>query len=112
MRWLKSKLQTSGLALLGVADFTASLLGDQTELIRQLMLNAMGDFGEQRYPKSVARVRYAQGAVGLWYARTDVMAVLSARQGEAVARKTVKEISALFRDLLPRSLAPRSGLRD
>jgi hypothetical protein len=110
MRWLKSRLQRSGLALLGIADFTASLLGDQTELIRQLMLNAMGDFGKQHYPKSVQRVRYAQGAVALWYARTDLMAVLSAQQGEAVARKTVKEISALFHDLLPRSLASRTGL--
>jgi predicted urease superfamily metal-dependent hydrolase len=109
MRWLKSRLRRSGLALLGAADFTASVLSDQTEVIRQLMLNAMGEFGERHYPKSVQRVRYAHGAVALWYARTDLMAVMSAKHGEAVARKTVNEITALFRDLLPRSLASRTG---
>ena len=115
MRWLKSKLKSSGLALLGAADFTASLLGDQTEVIRQIMLNAMGEFGELHYPRSMQRVRFAQGPVALWYARTDVMAVLSARHGETLARKTLKDITSLFRDLLPRSLArelaPTRGLR-
>ena len=110
MRWLKSRLRSSGLVFLGAAEFTASVLGDQTEIIRQLMLNAMGDYGEKHYPKSVDRVRYAQGPVGLWYARTDLMAVLSAMQGAAIARKTVKEITTLFRDLLPNSLASRARL--
>ena len=105
MRWLKLKLRGSGLALLGAADFTATLLGDQTEVIRQLMLNAMGEFGELHYPRSIQRVRFAQDPVALWYARTDVMAVLSARQGETLARKTLSDITALFQDLLPRSLA-------
>ena len=105
MRWLKSKLKSSGLALLGSADFTESVLADQTEVIRRLMLNAMGEFGEHHYPRSMQRVRFAQGPVGLWYARTDVMAVLSARQGETLARKTLKDITGLFRDLLPLSLA-------
>jgi hypothetical protein len=110
MRWLKSRLKSSALVMLGAAEFTASILGDQTEVIRQLMINAMGEFGEQHYPRSVQRVRYAHGPVGLWYARTDLMAVLSAKQGEALARKTVKEITALFHDLLPRSLASRTHL--
>ena len=105
MRWMKSRLKNSALALLGAADFTATLLGDQTEVIRQLMLNAMGEFGELHYPKSMQRVRFAQGPVALWYARTDVMAVLSARQGETLARKTLGDITGLFQDLLPRSLA-------
>ena len=78
MRWLKSWLSSSALVFLGVAEFTASVLGDQTEIIRQLTLNAMGKYGENHHPKSVERVRHAQGPLGLWYARTDLMAVLSA----------------------------------
>lgn len=68
------------------------------------MLNTMGKFSELHYPRSMRRVRFAQGPVGLWYARTDVMAVLAARQGEKLARKTLRDITGLFKDPLPISL--------
>jgi uracil-DNA glycosylase len=105
MRWLQSKLRNSTFIRLGSAEFSSSLLENQTEIVRRLMITAMGEFGAKHYPTIVARVHNAPGPVGLWYARTDLMAVLSSMHGEYRARRTVKDITELFRDLLPKSLA-------
>ncbi len=107
MRWLNSHLKSSLMALLGPSEVTASMLEDRTEEIRQFILDELGEFGENHYPKITRRVRYAQDAQGLWYARGDVMAVLAAVHGESIAREKIGCITDKFKGLLPRGLSSR-----
>ena len=107
MRWIHPHLKSSLLGLLNNGEVTSSSLEKRTEGIRQLMLDELGEFGEKHYPKIALRVRYGQDAQGLWYARGDVMAVLSAMQGETIARQKVSSISKMFEGLLPGSLGSR-----
>lgn len=93
--------------MLSDGEVTSAVLQNRTESIRQIMLNELGEFGEKHYPKIALRVRYAQDAQGLWYARGDVMAVLSAMQGEVIARQKVGSITKMFEGLLPGSLGSR-----
>ncbi len=93
--------------MLSGGEVTSAVLQNRTENIRQIMLNELGEFGEKHYPKIALRVRYAQDAQGLWYARGDVMAVLSAMQGEVIARQKVGSITKMFEGLLPGSLGSR-----
>jgi hypothetical protein len=109
MGWLKTNLRNSLFGRLPAADLTASTLEDRTDEIRQVMLAAMGEFGEKHYPKIVLRVRYAQDPQALWYARGDVMAVMAALQGETAARQKVYDINDMFRGLLPSSLGSRQS---
>ncbi|MDP1739520.1 MAG: hypothetical protein Q8M51_02705 [Polaromonas sp.] len=107
MRWIKPDLKSSLLGLLSGGEASSTSLQKRTEGIRQLMLNELGEFGEKHYPKIALRVRYAQDAQGLWYARGDVMAVLSAMQGETIARQKVSGITKMFDGLLPGGLGSR-----
>ena len=107
MRWITPHLKSSLLGLLSGSEATTSVKENRTESIRQIMLNELGEFGEKHYPKIALRVRYAQDAQGLWYARGDVMAVLSAMQGETIARQKVGSITKMFEGLLPGSLGSR-----
>jgi hypothetical protein len=104
---MKPNLKSSLLGLLVGGEPTPVVLQHRTEGIRETMLNELGEFGEKHYPKIALRVRYAQDAQGLWYARGDVMAVLSAMQGETVARQKVGQITKMFEGLLPGSLGSR-----
>lgn len=100
------------MALLGSAELTASVREERTEDIRELMLQEMGDYGNLHFPKITRNVRYATDALGLWYARGDVMAVLSAEYGETSAHEKMDHISSQFKGLLPSSMSSRpSSLR-
>ena len=107
MRWIKPHLKSSLLGLLNGGEVTSYSAKQRTEDIRQLMLDELGEFGEKHYPKIALRVRYAPDAQGLWYARGDVMAVLSAMQGETIARQKVSSITNMFDGLLPGGLGSR-----
>ncbi len=107
MRWITPDLKSSLLGLLSGGEAISSGKKTRTESIRQIMLNELGEFGEKHYPKIALRVRYAQDAQGLWYARGDVMAVLSAMQGETIARQKVGSITKMFEGLLPGGLGSR-----
>lgn len=107
MRWLKTTLKSSFLALLGPGEVTSSVLETRTEDIRQFTLDELGEFGEKNYPQIIRRLRYAKDIQELWYMRGSVMAVLSAMHGETVARKKMAVISDKFKGLLPRGLNSR-----
>jgi hypothetical protein len=105
------KLRSSCMALLGIPEATPVALNDRTEVIRTLMLSALGEYGEKKFPAVIRRVRYAPDVQGLWYARSDVMAILANTYGETAAREKIADISGRFRGLLPESLTDRAGLR-
>ena len=107
MRWLKPNLRSSFMAFLGQGPVTPSIMDDRTEILREFILDELGEFGEKHFPNVGRRVRYAQDIVSLWYVRGDVMAVLSAVHGETIAREKVDRITDQFKGLLPRGLSSR-----
>lgn len=112
MKWLHNALTSSVMALLGSAEITASVREGRTEDIRELMLQEMGDYGNLHFPKITRNVRYATDALSLWYARGDVMGVLSAEYGETSAHEKMNHISSQFKGLLPSAMSSRpSSLR-
>ena len=105
------QLRTSCMALLGRTETSPQALTDRTEVIRQLMLSELGEYGEKKFPAITRRVRYAPDIQGLWYARSDVMAILATTYGETLAREKVADISGRFNGLLPESLTVRAASR-
>lgn len=105
------QLKTSYMALLTRSENTPEALTDRTESIRQLMLRELGEYGEKKFPAVTRRVRYAPDVQGLWYARSDVMAILANTYGETVAREKIAHISGRFNGLLPKSLTRKIGFR-
>ena len=108
---LMPQLKSSCMALLGFAESTPPTLVDRQESIRQLMLSELGEYGEKKFPAVARRIRYAPDVHGLWYARSDVMAILANIHGETDARERVARISSKFKGLLPSSLTKRAGIR-
>jgi hypothetical protein len=92
MRWLKTTLKSSFMALLGSGDVTSSRLEGRTEEIRQFILDELGEFAEKHYPHIT---------------RANVMAVLGAMHGETIAREKVGRITDKFEGLLPHGLSSR-----
>jgi hypothetical protein len=105
------QLRTSCMALLGRAEPTAKALDARTEIIRELMLHELGDYGEKKFPAVARRVRYAPDVQGLWYARSDVMAILANTHGETIAREKIAYISGRFSGLLPKSLTGKAAFK-
>ena len=105
------QLRTSCMALLGVGESASAAALNRTEDIRELMLDELGEQGEKKFPAVVRRVRYAPDVHGLWYARSDVMAILANTYGETIARDKMSRISSKFKGLLPESLTRRGGPR-
>jgi hypothetical protein len=105
------QLRSSFMALLGRSEPTPQALNARTEVIRELMLHELGDYGEKKFPAVARRVRYAPDVQGLWYARSDVMAILANTHGETVAREKIANISGRFNGLLPKSLTGKIGFK-
>jgi hypothetical protein len=105
------QIKKSCMAMAGLADPTSAAINDRTEDIRQLMLDELGDYGEKKFPAITRRVRYAQDIQALWYARSDVMAILVNTHGETIAREKLACISGRFKGLLPKALTQRAGMR-
>lgn len=105
------QLKTSCMALLGRAENTPEALAERLENIRKLMLLELGEYGEKKFPAVARRVRYAPDVQGLWYARSDVMAILANTHGETVAREKIARISGRFNGMLPKSLTSKIGFK-
>ena len=105
------QLRNSCMTLLGRTEPTPQVLNARIEVIREMMLQELGDYGEKKFPAVARRVRYAPDVQGLWYARSDVMAILANTHGESVAREKISKISGRFNGLLPKSLTGRAGFK-
>jgi hypothetical protein len=102
MRWFKPDIRNSLSAFLGSGfrpDAPSAL-----EPLRRAMLAALGDSGAQANPQLRRRIAYAGDAQALWYARAELVAVLSQLHGEARAVETVQCLTPLFKGLLPRGM--------
>lgn len=105
------KLKSSCMALLGMSDSPPKDALWRIETIREQMLAELGDYGDRKFPAVVRRVKFAPDVQGLWYARSDVMAILSNTHGETIAREKMMDISCKFVGLLPSSVTKRSSIR-
>jgi hypothetical protein len=102
MRWIKPGLRNS---------ISAMLTGDSRqhspeslEPVRLAMLAILGKDGAMLNPMLHQRLMYMHDAHALWYARSDLVAVLSQLHGEEQAVSMVHDLSPMFRGLLPKSL--------
>ena len=98
------RLKTSCMALLGMIGETPSTSDDRFEKIRDLMLDEIGPLGAKQFPQVARRIRYAVDAQGLWYVRSEMMAILASIHGETIAAQKIAVISCQFKGLLPPSL--------
>lgn len=76
------------------------------EDVRALMLEMAGRPTEASAPL-VRRIRYAADPQALWFMRSELMALLAHRDGEAMARTRLEVLSDMFRDLVPSGLRSR-----
>lgn len=102
MRWFKPGLRHSISALL--SNEARRDAPESLEPVRQAMLTALGAEGASLNPQLFRRLRYLPDANALWFARSEMVAVLSRIHGEAKAVDMVQDLSPVFRGLLPRSL--------
>ncbi len=109
MRWIKPGLRHSISALLGSEVRKDS--PESLEPVRQAMLAALGPDGAEMNPRLKHRLMYLHDAHALWYARSEMVSVLSSLHGEAKAVDTVIGLSPIFKDLVPKSLMDSCRLR-
>ena len=77
------------------------------ENIRSSILARLNSCGLHNNTVIHLRVTYANDLQDLWYMRGDIMADISAAQGEAVAKRHLADISEMFKGHLPRGLQTR-----
>lgn len=75
--------------------------------VRHAMLDSLEQSGAVVSTSVRSRVTYANDLQDLWYLRGDVMAAISAMDGELVARRKLLQISDMFKGHLPRGLSSR-----
>lgn len=109
MRWIKPGLRNTLSAMLGGQERTDS--PESLEPVRNAMLQALGEDGAKLNPHLHRRLQYLHDAHALWYARADMVAVLSRIHGEAHAVRTVQRLSPAFKGLLPKSLTDATRAR-
>ncbi|MDB5891445.1 MAG: hypothetical protein JWP47_2276 [Polaromonas sp.] len=104
-------LKSSCMSLLGRAEITPQFMSDRTEHIRDRMLMELSQCDADMQSGIARRVRYALDAQGLWYVRSELMAVLSSAHGETIASRKIADITNLFQHLLPESLTATPASR-
>ena len=107
MSWIPSALVMGVNSLLGTSNRHAARAQNALEDIREAMLSGLSVPGSNETSKLELKVTYADDLHDLWYLRGDVMAAISAIDGEALAQQKLSEISAMFRGVLPKSLTSR-----
>ncbi|MEO8022501.1 hypothetical protein [Polaromonas sp.] len=78
------------------------------EQIREAMLAALDESGDDRFLRLKARVRHAEDVPRLWDLRSELMKALASDEGEGRAGEKLRLITGMVRDMLPEGLA--SGL--
>lgn len=80
---------------------------DPVEAIQKEMLAVLRGVGGCDQTVLAQRIASAEEAQALWYLRPELMTAVAAARGEGQARETLRNISARFEGLLPRSLSTR-----
>lgn len=109
MRWFKPGIRNSISALLSPEARRDS--PESLEPVRAAMLEVLGEDGAKANPQLTRKLKYLHDANALWFARAEVVAVLSQLHGEALAVHRVQNISPVFQGLVPRSLIDGARIR-
>jgi hypothetical protein len=104
MRIHKLNLRSTFFSLLGYVNASPATPPLGLEQLRQAMLSALDEASSEHHAKVARQLQFAGDVQTLWYARTELMAALAAKHGEARARKEMDDLTARFRLLLPRSM--------
>jgi len=101
MSWKISRFTTSLMGLLRESGQDNSL-DARMEDIREAMLDCLSLVLKDQVvrPAVWAKILHATDIEALWYARSGLMAVLSAHLGETPAREQVQQLTELFRGLM------------
>ena len=83
----------------------------QMSQIRTAMLSLLQVHGGHSIQRIAQRVRFAGDLEALWYLRQDVLAAISAADGEVAARRQMSHINRLFKGGLPGTMGPRAHHR-
>lgn len=102
MRWIKPGIRHSISALLGIDMRKHS--PESLEPVRQAMLDVLGTEGAASNPQLSKRLQYLHDIHALWYARSEMVSVLSGLHGEARAVEMVRSLTPLFEGRLPASM--------
>ncbi|MBL0919294.1 MAG: hypothetical protein IBJ14_11360 [Hydrogenophaga sp.] len=109
MRWFKPSLRNSISALIG--PHVRADEEDALEPVRRAMLDVLGEDGARMNPALKRRLKFMHDAHSLWYARGELVAVLSQIHGEALAVHRVHGLSPVFQGLVPKALIDASRAR-
>jgi hypothetical protein len=82
-----------------------------TDEVRQEMLDLVATCPPDAGASLQRRLRFAD-AQGLWFMRSELMALLARTRGEVAAREAVTGLSLRFEGLLPASLKARASFLD
>ena len=104
MSTLAERFISSMQGLLGKAPEPVDVTGEHLDTIREVMLDALGPVAAVNYPQIERRILFARDLQALWYARADLMAVLSDQHGERAAHAKMEPISHRFKGLLPSAM--------
>jgi hypothetical protein len=109
MRWFKPSIRNSMSALLSPDARKDS--PESLEPVREAMLAALGEDGAKVNPQLTRKLKYLHDAHALWFARAEMVAVLSQLHGEALAVHRVQSLSPVFQGLVPKSLMDACRMR-
>jgi hypothetical protein len=110
MRWIKPALRNSISALLAGGE-TRAPVRPSLEPLRKAMIEVLGAEGAAANPQLLHRLQYADTIETLWFARSEMVLVLSTIHGEAAALDAVWKLAPQFEALLPQGLQPRDRQR-
>lgn len=103
MSWLPSSL-ANHLESFQARWLRGPLHESKVEQVRHAMLAALDGCGADRFLALKARLRHAADAQRMWDLRGELMKTLASEQGEARASDKLRQITVMFRDLLPKGL--------
>jgi hypothetical protein len=91
---MRKRLTNSLFALLGREELETPEA--VMERVRHAMLAALDEFVEQDKRDMERQILFTTDIESLWYIRPALMVIISASQGESVARECVAQITELF----------------
>lgn len=111
MAWFKKSTIISSIqALFTVTTAKPPTVAEQEDIVEEIRnrMVAMAQVDPSETGRAlVRRIRYAADVHGLWFIRSELMALLAHTHGEAVARERLERLGELFARLLPEGLRSR-----
>jgi hypothetical protein len=107
MSWIPSGFKSSIRALLSNSADEEPCSDIREEDIRRAMLNTLDHKDWSSYSYLEYRILFAEDLIALWYLRSELMHIISTCHGELLASGKMREISTMFKGLLPKNMNSR-----